>query len=73
MYKPVEEHPEELKISTYWSRNGVMTLRTALPATHEENQWNWFRREYPDLNPTLYGIENPGKACCSCCCHEEEF
>lgn len=59
MKKKPEDHPLELSVSTYWSRNGVSTLRTALSWDHPENQYNWFCREYPELEPKYYGIEKP--------------
>lgn len=59
-YLPAEDHPNDLTISTYWKPGtGMMYLREGLPANHAENQWNWFRRTYPDYNPNLYGIQHP--------------
>lgn len=58
--KPKEEHPNEITISTYWNMgNGRSILRRALPVGHPENSYEWFRREYPDLDPGLYGIYKP--------------
>lgn len=59
-YPPIEEHPEEIEINKYWKPgNGMWYLREALSVNHEENLWNWFRRTYPNLNPSLYGIKDP--------------
>lgn len=58
-YKLLEDSPSEISISTYWKVGGMMYLRSALPYDHEENQWNWFRKNYPDLNPNFYGIKHP--------------
>lgn len=55
----LEDYPEEIMVENYWRRNGVMTLREALPADHPENLWNWFRKTYPDLDPGHYGISDP--------------
>jgi len=58
--KSKEESPKELTISTYWNSGGAVSyLREGLPYDHEENLYNWFRREYPDLNPLFYGIYKP--------------
>jgi len=59
-YKPIEEHPKELKISTYWNTgHNVSYLREGLPHDHEENLYNWFTKTYPDLNPSFYDIKIP--------------
>ncbi len=61
MYKSEEYSPKEIIIETYWKHGKVSTLREGLPHDHEENLWNWFRREYPELNPLFYGVEMPQK------------
>jgi len=58
-YLPVEDHPLELNVSQYFSNGMMMTLRTAMGIDSPHNQWNWFRKEYPKLNPELYGVKNP--------------
>lgn len=58
-YKPLPEHPKELTISTWWCGDYRGLLREALPHDHPENLYNWFRRQYPDLDPFYYGIEEP--------------
>ena len=58
-YLPAEEHPEEVKLSRYYSNGIMMTLREALEPNDPENLYNWFRREYPKLNPEYYNIKNP--------------
>lgn len=61
-YKPIEDSPQELIISTYWKQSeNVITLREALPYDHSENLWNWFTKTYPDLNPKYYDIYKPEK------------
>ena len=57
IYKSKEHSPKEIKISTYWNPGGsVSYLREGLPHDHYENLYNWFTREYPDLNPEYYEI-----------------
>jgi hypothetical protein len=59
-YLPLEKTPTEITISTYWRPgNGIWYLREALGIDHPENLWNWFRKEYPDINPDYFGIKNP--------------
>jgi hypothetical protein len=68
MYRAIAEAPEEVTVSKYWQRGGMMTLRSALSWSHEENEWNCFRRQYPDLNPEWYGVEKPlAPNCCPHC------
>jgi hypothetical protein len=57
MYKSIKESPKDITISTYWNPGGqVSYLREGLPYDHEENLYNWFVREYPDLNSAFYNI-----------------
>lgn len=68
MFKPIEEHPEEVTVSKYWSHGSMMTLRKALPWNHEENEYNCFLRQHPGLDPELYGVEKPlAPNCCPTC------
>lgn len=60
-YKTYEDSPKDLTISTFWSGSFRGFLREGLPYDHEENQYNWFIRTYPDLNPEFYNIEKPLK------------
>lgn len=57
--KTKEEHPKEITINTFWNLGKTSVLREALPYDHEENLYNWFKREYPDLNPSYYDIHKP--------------
>lgn len=60
IFKNIEDSPLEITISKWWKPGGgMMILREALPVDHEENEYNWFRKNYPDLNPSYYGIKNP--------------
>ena len=59
--KSREEHPKLITTSAYWNCGNVSYLREALPYDHEENLYNWFVREYPDLNPEYYEIYKPVK------------
>ncbi len=59
-YKSLDESPKELTISRYWSNGGGMSyLREGLPINHPENQYNWFTRTYPELNPSYYDVKHP--------------
>lgn len=59
VYLPADEHPLEIKISKYVKHGRGMVLREALDEDHPDNLYNWFRKEYPKLDPSFYGIKNP--------------
>lgn len=65
IFKSIEDYPEEITVSTFWSNGkGMSYRRSALPINHPENEYNWFKRTYPNLDPYMYNIKNP---------REEEF
>lgn len=55
-----KEYPETVVTKEYWeARKGHYILRRALPIEHPEHLYNWFKREYPDLEPEWYGVYHP--------------
>src|SRR5574343_1345334 len=62
--------PKEVSIEVWYRPGGSMMYnRYHLSPRHPEYVYNYFKREYPDLKPEDYGIENPlnPKICCPKC------
>jgi len=53
-------NPEKIELPVWWDKgNGHCLLREGLPADHPESPYNYLKREYPGIEPELYGVFHP--------------
>jgi len=58
--------PKEIEIPAWIGHGtGMMRRRDCLPADHPQSEYNYVLKTY-GVDPTLYGIKEPGPRCKEC-------